>query len=364
MLAIGIFGSYKSDKENALIKVGIVAGSNNGYLNAGIDAFRSIDTSRLYLEFVKLGEKEARTLLKSGELEGYLYIPDGFIDSVGEKKITYYMGNSSAALTSLLMQEFVDVIGGVVVETQCAMGGFSALAQKTELEKAAQKKIAEKLTVEYIEKILTREEWYELQPLGVGRGMSYGTYYLAAFIVLLIMLWGIACVNLLAGRDLALPRMLYSKGRGAVFQTAAEYLPFLALLFVNIALITTALFACGVGSLFLTAAALIPAVVLLSAMQFFLYELSSGVVNAVLLQILSLLALSIPSGLFYPSNSLPSALRLFGEWSPVGVAFSCAGGALQHSTALRESAIAAAYSALFLVLSAVARKFKIRGSRI
>ena len=109
---------------------------------------------------------------------------------------------------------------------------------------------------------------------------------------------------------------------------------------------------------------LLPAAMLLSAMQFFLYELTSGVVSAVLLQILSAVALSFASGYLLPLDSLPPVLASASAFLPTGVAFSYAAALFTDSGIALLLAITAGYSAVLLAAAAAVRNVKIRSSRL
>ncbi len=381
LLLIALIGSRGSTDENAKIKVGIVGDLNNSYLDIGIAALQSMDASRFYVEFIELDEQTANAQLSSGDLKGYVKIPKGFVDSVangGDLKLKYVMGNSPAVLSSLLMQEIINVIGSVVTESQCAVYGYMDLLDKSGYSRKLQNRLAEGLTIEYIDKILTREQWYDIETLGFGKGLSFEAYYICAFLTLLMLLWGTVCVDLLTHRELSLQRLLFSKNRGVLGQTLAEYIPFLAIFAANLILLGVISGAMlggkelpiylsgftGFFSFLKFSFYLIPAALLITALQFMLYELTSGVVAAVLLQVFALVALSYASGLLYPIYSLPATLQKIAVWLPTGVAFDYVGSAL---TANIDAAIffkTIAYGAVFLAVAAAVRKLKIRGGRI
>ncbi len=373
-----LFSTKSNSEAGTKIKVGIVGNLENSYLDIGIAAFQNADTTRFYIEFLELPEQEANRLLKTGELKGYVYIPDGFVDSVakgGELKLKYVMGNSPAVLSSLLMQEIIDIIGNVIVESQCAVYGYIDLAYKTELEAEIRGKLVSSLSVEYIDQILSREQWYDVHVLGIGQGLSFESYYVCAFLILLFLLWGTVCVNLLTRRDLSLPRLLYSKKRNTYSQILAEYIPFFCVFLANIIILSlgAGIFLRG-GSLLPNAdsfadiavlgLSLIPAALVISSMQFMLYNITSSVVSAVLLQILALVALSYASGLLYPLYSLPETLQSVAPYLPTGVAFSYASRAIIGDVTAGAFANTIIYSGIFLSISAAIRSLKIRGGRI
>ncbi len=381
IILLSLFGNRSRTEENTRIKVGIVGDLDNSYLDIGIAALQSMDTSRFYIEFVELSENEAKRQLSNGELKGYVNIPEGFVDSVadgGDLKLKYVMGNSPAVLSSLLMQEIIDVIGSIVTESQCAVYGYMDLLDETGVSKSVRNRLAEGMTVEYVDKILTREQWYDTKTLGFGMGLSFEAYYICAFITLLLLLWGTVCVNLLLKRDLSLQRLLFSKKRRVLGQIIAEYVPYLAVFAANLLILCTLAAVAFMGkempsylpeltgafSFIKLAFALIPAAFLISAMQFALYELTSSVVSAVLLQILVLVALSYASGLLYPLYSLPVTLQKIAAWLPTGVAFDYVSRVITADMGAAAALKSVVYGAAFLCVSAIVRHMKLRGSRI
>ncbi len=381
LILAALFGSREGNEENMRIKVGIVGDLDNSYLDIGIAALQSMDTSRFYIEFQEMEESVAQKQLANGSLKGYVKIPKGFVDSVadgGDLKLKYYMGNSPAVLSALLMQEVIDVIGSVVTESQCAVYGYMDLLEKAGFSRSVQNRMAEGLSVEYLGKILTREEWYEISDLGFGSGLSFEGYYAAAFLVILFMLWGTICVNLLTKRDLSLERLMLSKGRGITALMLAEYIPFFLIFVANLLIIGAgaAVFLggkelpaflpefAGFFSFLKFAAMLLPAALLISAVQFLLYELTASVVSAVLLQILALVGLSYASGLLYPLYSLPETLQKVAAILPTGVAFNYVSAVLTSSRISETLIKTLLYAAAFLAVSVLVRKIKIRGSRI
>lgn len=381
LILVALFSGREGNEENMRIKVGIVGDLENSYLDIGFAALESMDTSRFYIDFQEMDEKTAQKELANGSLKGYVKIPKGFVDSVadgGDLKLKYYMGNSPAVLSSLLMQEVIDVIGSVVTESQCAVYGYMDLLDKAGFTRKIQNKLAEELTIEYVGKILTREQWYEINDLGFSGGLSFEGYYAASFLIILFMLWGTVCVNLLCKRDLSLERLMLSKGRGIAPVMLAEYIPFLLIFVANLLFIATgAAFVfggkelpaflpefSGIFSFLSFALALLPAAFLISSMQFMLYELTSSVVSAVLLQVLALIGLSYASGLLYPVYSLPETLQKAAAILPTGVAFNYVSTVLTASPATQTLLKTLIYAAAFLAVSFMVRKIKIRGSRI
>ena len=81
-----LLGAYVFTRNNASdhtrIKIGVVGNIDNSYLEYGITALQSMDTTRYIVELVTVNEDEAAAMIRAGELTAYMVIPEGFVDSV------------------------------------------------------------------------------------------------------------------------------------------------------------------------------------------------------------------------------------------------------------------------------------------
>ena len=180
-------------------------------------------------------------------------------------------------------------------------------------------------------------------------------------LVLFLMLWGITASGVFARREQELGGMLYARGMGAGEQVAAELCAYLALLLVTLAAIALpTLWALGrfdLESLGLGLTAskvralllgLVPVALMAGTLQFMLYELASGVIQSVLLQFLTAVALGYASGCLYPLRFFPEAMQAIAKWLPTGCAISVLGAALKGSGGWLALAGLAVYAALFI----------------
>lgn len=109
---------------------------------------------------------------------------------------------------------------------------------------------------------------------------------------------------------------------------------------------------------------MLPAALLLSVLQFLLCELTTGVVNSVLLQILAAVALAFASGYLLPLNSLPPVLASLSLYLPTGLAFRYAASLLTDTIALDTLAAVLAYATVILAAAVAVRNMKIRSGRV
>ena len=92
---------------------------------------------------------------------------------------------------------------------------------------------------------------------------------------------------------------------------------------------------------------LIPVVVLVSAMQAFLYELVTNVVTGVLLQFVIAVSMAYVSGCIYPLSFFPEFVQVIGAYSPIGAALSYMQKGLTGQNGMKELMIIVCYILLF-----------------
>ena len=83
------------------------------------------------------------------------------------------------------------------------------------------------------------------------------------------------------------------------------------------------------------------------ALQFLLYELSQGVIQSVLLQFLTAMALGYVSGCLYPIRFFPEWMQQAAQWLPTGCAVTFLGAGLTRRAAPAAALGLALYTALF-----------------
>ncbi|MBO5291902.1 MAG: ABC transporter permease [Lachnospiraceae bacterium] len=366
-----------SDEQKKKVQVGIVGNAEDNYLGMGIYALQTMDTSRFVVDFYNMSEEEAKRGLEEGNLSVYVRIPDDFLESVlcGENKpITYVTTAGTARLGSVLMEELTETISSLLSESQSAIYGMQSLAVEHGLAEQLGT-MTDALNLKYIQFIFNRDQVYELELLGAANGLSTGGYYLCAVIVLFLMLWGIHGSILFGNRDMELSRMLAAGNLGAAGQTAGEFTAYLIFMYVSFALAAGILAATGgIASLpirewraadgrdmlvFLLET--VPVIGMFSAMQLFLYELASGIVNGVLLQFVSAVCIGYLSGCFYPVWFFPESVQRLAGRLPGGVGIRYLGSCLLGQVTAAELWKPVLYMVLFLGMTAVLRQGRIAG---
>jgi ABC-type multidrug transport system permease subunit len=344
------------------IRLGVVGDMDDSYLGFGITALQAMDSSRFELELVSCSEEEARKALEAGEISGYLRIPEGFVSSIvhGEnKKVTYVLKGGQAGIGAALVQELSEAISTLVTESQSGIYSLRDFYER-QGESESVSEDMDKLNLEYFSRILGRSNLYDIKILGDHQELSLIGYYGCSMLLCFLLFFGMNCGNLLITEDLALGKMLRSAGVGAFSQVIGEFLSYFAMFAANLAGIGAVAFAImsvtGVQSPELAVGGngtdllirTIPTLLLTAALQFFLYSLADSLSGGLLMQFLTMLALSYLSGCFYPAAYFPKGLRRLAEILPTGQALNDLLSLLGQGSATHTGSLLAAAAVLLL----------------
>ena len=378
LVSAGLLGSAllekgRSDTPAERVRVGVIGDFENEYLSFGLFALENLDPSRYSVEIEVFDtEDAARAALLRGSLDAYVRIPDTFVESIrkGEiEPVRYVAAGGAVNLGSALTDEVVAAVSELLSATQDAIYGTQHLVED-KLPKMKSWKAGDALGELYIEQALGRAGMFRTEILDAPGGMDLAQAMLCGVLVLFLMLWGITASGVFARREPELGAMLHARGMGAEKQVTAELGAYLLLLMLTLAaLLIPALFALraagaetfglGLRGSFLAGLSLRILCVALMAgtLQFLLYELTPGLIQSVLLQFLTAMALGYVSGCLYPIRFFPEVMQRAAQWLPTGCAISFLGAGTERG-ALPALGLAL-YTALFLLAAVVLRRRKL-----
>ena len=320
------------------MRVGLVGNREDKLLNMWITLIREVDSSGVAIDFIDCDSEEtAISQLQNRDIDSFVVIPDGFAEAAMSGKnmqLSYVMAKSGASMSSLITREVIEVISNYVIETQTGVGAMYDYARDLGYEYDDRMAFNLELSTKYIATVLGRGNFADVREIGIGNNLSAVGYYACGLAVFFIMALGIAFCSVRVKGERTMDRLLYSRGYGAAAQVAAEYLPYLAAVCLILFISLTAV---GIMSeftpipiaelenwLFRDFVALgfkiIPAVFAVTAMQFLLYEFTSGMINSVLLQFTVAIIMGYIGGCFYPLNFMPESVQKIACVLPVGVA--------------------------------------------
>lgn len=375
--ASALISNAASDESKQKTHVGMVGDFSNTYLDVGMYALQNFDDSRFIVDLIQMDEETAQKSLRNGEISCYVVIPNDFADGLmsGENvPIKYVSLNEPVGINTALMNEVVNVISGLITESQSAVYGMQKIAHTTGFEDDMWEKIKD-LDIRYIKFIMSRSDILEIQQLGIADSITTGGYYVCGMITIFLLLWGIACSPLLVKRCMTLPRFMKSQGYSVISQIFSEYFAYFlfSLGTVLILVLTASIFlqnnSVGIKELvgmdvlqsIFFVIKIIPVIAMITAMQLFLYELVNGVIGSVLLQFITALGMAYISGCLYPSYFFPEGVQCIGRLLPSGEGFAYIRQSLVYMPELRELVIVLCYCLLFLILVIITRSCRMAG---
>ncbi len=374
-------GDY--EKQRTRFQVGLVGDTSANYLGFGIQAIQNIDSSRYMVNFQTMTEEEADRALKSMDQEKrlscYVRIPDGLVESLiygkNDKKIDCVTANGEG-MFAILASELTDVASTLVLNSQSAVYGVEGVLYDYKMADRTGKYIDE-FNLRLIDIALNRSDLCEKEILGLHNGISTIGYYLCGILVFFFMLSGIMGSPLFIHRNREMNSLAASKGIGAFAQITGEYLAYAGM---NLLCLVEAVLLLGIlrsagafkidewkdlgaEAVMAFLRILIPVSLMVSALQFFIYELVSGTIGSIFLQFICSIVMGYLAGCFYPYTFFPDVLQKIGAVLPTGVALRFVQGGFMEEVPASAGWGLTVYLALFFGLSVTARKLRIGKGR-
>lgn len=374
LILSGFIKANENAAENQIFKIGISGDTDNRFFDLGKSALQSLDSSRFSIEFIELTEREARTQLEQGKISAYVVIPDGFIEDAFVGKINpikYVTTTGSVGLVSIFKNEITAVVEEMLVQSQKGVFGLENALDENGFEDISHKHI-NKLGIEYVDLIISRNDMYEVNILGISQGLSLSEYLICGITVFFLFIIGLPYVSVFVKKDMSLNRVMSAKGHSYIKQILLEFLAYFVTLVSIVLLIGMLVTAFDLAlpsliqaefvkslSLSSIAAYILPLIVLTTAFNVMIFEITSDIVSAVLLQFLAVISLCYISGCFYPIYSFPLVVQKTAPLLPMGAARIYFSGFITNEFSYKSFAAVIIYSFAFFAIAAIMRKFKI-----
>ena len=370
----GVFSGNKSDEKDSLIKIGIVGDMEDSYLGMAVNALKNLDSSRFSISVETTDDEQAAaSKLRKGELVAYIVMPDDFIEEAirgNYQKVVCVTSSGAADFGARIANELMATVTQIVENSQKAVFGFQNAARDSGIDESQVGDMGSQVALEVIDVILRRETAYTVSEIGNGGEMNLNDPLVCGMIILLIMMWGITCCTVFSARSRALDRVLSSKGTGAAAQVFGEYIAYLLFMTVIMA------FMAAVSYLALSFAppmemlenydffrflpGIIVPIIVISAMQFFLYEIAGSVVSGALLQFFAAAGMGYICGCIYPALFFPRGVQTAASILPAWNCRIWLDELLAGKPTLTTFLILAAYFVLFMLLSVTVRRVRIK----
>lgn len=365
-------GSFAEGKNK--YQVGVVGNTDASYLGFGIQAVQTMDSSRFMVDFLELDEEEAKQKVRRGELTTYITVPEDFLDSLiygrNDVKIAYIQTQGQKGITAYLMEELSKIASKLVISSQSSIYAMQRVfidhGETQELDQ-----LTDTINLKLIEYVLGRSKLAEMEELGISKGLPIGQYYFCAVLLLYCFLFGICAAAVFFGRDPQLYKWMKMRGIGTAGQVFCEWLPYFLFMLCCIAVPILIAGKATQGFTFLNLSwkikpwdvllTILPLTVMISAMQFMLYELLGNPVANLLTQFVLVIGMGYVSGFFLPASFFPDQVIRLGRVLPTGVAMDYFAKVMQGAAPGRFDLRVAVYATLFLLVTLAARCWKIHG---
>lgn len=376
LLAIsGIISTFADESSNMKVPIAVVGQAEDSYLEMGLTALQSLDSSRFAIEVVEMNEKEAKTALEQGQIAAYIVIPDGFVDAAlrGEVMTIEYVSTMGATgLVSMFKDEITHVIADVVLSCQRGMYGIEGACEEQQVPGYG--KYMNALSKAYVKMVLVRSEIYRVEELGLQDELGLEGYLFSGICVVFFALVVLPFGQMLIKQDLSLSKLLASKSRSITAQTISEFIAFFigytCVLLMGFGIVSLLLktFDVPMQWLFANIDALqilriIPALLVVSSFAYMLYSFSSNLVGGMLLQFFVSASVCFVGGCMYPVTFFPETLQKIAGYLPHGLARQCVSDLMTGSEFGMNIVLMLGYSALFVIVSIIVRNLRVTGSR-
>ena len=357
-----IFTATGTEAPESKFRIGLVGTVGDSYLELGIAAMQMMDSTRLSMELVTMEEAEAADALAKGDITAYVVVPENFVSSAlsGTMLPMSFVSNTDAAnFTTFIKEEITGMISDILLSAQKGSYGVGNALKDAGFHSIAGKHTGN-ASVEYVKYILDRGKVYTVSSLGIASDLNLGNYLLCGLSVLVFLLCSLPFAPYVIRRDHSLSQILWAKGCSPTRQILSQWgVYFLCMLIPGeILLFILQTQGAAASTLFLTA---LPVFFALSALSYFLFLLARDYMGGVLLHFFGTLTLCFVSGCMYPVYFFPVALQKVSACLPTGLARAQLSSCITGKTEFLTGLLLTLYGTLFLLLSVLLTRKRLRG---
>ena len=235
-----------------------------------------------------------------------------------------------------------------------------------------------KLMLKYANSIINRHELFEIEFLGISDALSFSGYYICSLLLLFLLLWGISCSTIFTSKNQDYSKWLNISGINYKKQLLCEYAEYLIVTLVTLLLFAGVFGAAirfipnvipeidgkSITDCILFIIKLLPVIVMITLIQYTIYEVVTNNISAILLQFILTVVMGYFSGCFYPTYFFPDILQIVSGVLPVGAAFTYIRQAMSGTMSFSAVALIIGYAVLFSGITVFIKRRKITGDAI
>lgn len=365
MAVYDVMASLDEESEvTTKFQVGIVGTADDVYLQLGLKAMASIDSSRFSIEMVEMEEKEAEEAMRRGTIAAFVVFPEKFLDTAFRGEIIplkFVCTAGSIGLVSMIKDEFTDMIETMLIEAQRGIYGSGDAMAALGLNGSP---VVNEISIQYAELVFRRANMYKTSKLSSFDGLGMEGYLITGLCIVMFMLICLTFAPMMIRRDHALARMLCARGRSVTGQVLCDFCVYLIGLSAIAGVILLYLIFWMEAPLTLEMLLqAFPVIFTLGAMSFMMYQVASDMVSGVLLQFFVTLALCFISGCMYPITFFPEAVQVLSGFLPTGLARMQVANCIMETHDAVNTLALLGYGALFLIGAVLLRRIKTAGIR-
>ena len=379
VIAYAIVNSDSYNAERQRYKLGVVGETEDEMISLGVQMVETLDESRFMLELVEYNdEQSAREAMRNADISAYIVITEAFSDALdamtNDEKLTYYATSGQKGISNVMMDEIALIATNIIVYSETGICTLRQLMKEEGFEKSVRSENINDLFMTYIAALVTRTEVVETRELGLSDGLSTPAYYFSGLLLFFVLLLSFCGISFFLAQKNASFKFLSSKGINAYMQIVGEYIPFLTINVICVAIIMgimgiaihsgvvsqDIMLEAGLDNLPQHSLALLPVCLMFSALGFLIFEILIGVINKILVAFMLYVGMGYVSGYFYPKTFFPELVQRVGELLPTGVGFTYMGAIITGKNSTVSLLIMIIYTFVFLLCAMLVRKQKIR----
>lgn len=378
LVSVGInMASQSGDREERMI-VAIVypQDDDNTYIKMAFNMISNMDTVSEVCAFEQTDKDTAYRGLKDGKYTAAVIIPKGFIDDImvginTPAEVVY--SKKGVNNTSMLFREMLNAGASDLSSAEAGVYSLDDIFNTLLKNKKKYMTDAEnELNEIYFTYALNRSIYFKVTDLSEKEGLSTIQYYTCTAIILLLMLSGITCADLLKRDNNAISTALKREGIHAgtlgVAKTLGVTLVFMCIgtVIMVVSILVSSLvpsFASVIGisnpleflTSFLQMFVLIYSVF---AFTYCIFRLVGNPVYAVLILFLVGMCEMFASGCFVTSALLPKPIRMVGDILPASWYFRLTGQIIKGGFSAAIVFVNLLYDVIFIGIASLAEKFQ------
>ena len=320
-----LVGQSNTGEENQKVAIALCGETDHPFLQMGITAMTSFDSSKMALEVLEMEEAEATHALASGNIAAYAVIPEGFVDAAfaGDiMQIKFCSTTGATGMVSLLKEELSRVVSDLLLNSQEGVYGmWDALVDNGLYDRTDGQ--MDRMALVYVDYILVRDRMYTVTELGIGDDLGLEGYLLCGLGVLFLLLICLPFASVMIPGDPALGRMLCSKKKSPWKQALCDFLAYTVILLCLLLTFVVAAKVCFPDAVTVERVFRgLPVLLFAAAFSFMVYSLSRDIIGGVMLQFFVSVVLCFASGCLYPVHFFPVQVQQLAQWLPTGLARS------------------------------------------